>query len=126
MFIGLIIISIVAVLSGRDADFGKGGRDKEVFALGLPNATYDITSYYRDETLYVFSDMNAKEAKAYIQKIKDSGFTHDSFSDDDYNYTGTDEEGRTIVFDYDEETKMGTITAIKDKKTLEQKGEGQQ
>lgn len=127
VFIGLVIFSIVTALSGcgKDADFKKGEWSKEVmFGLDAPNAAYYPTAYSSYESQYSFSEMKAKDAKAYIQQIKDAGFTYGYLSFGDYSYTGTNKVGQTIMFDYDEETKSGTITAEKGKKPSGKKGEG--
>lgn len=83
----------------------------KMYGLDAPKAK--IESYVSSDgtTIYVFSEMKEKDAEAYINKIKEAGFTYSTFIIDDYSFTGTDKEGQTISFTYDKATGGGTIVA---------------
>lgn len=104
--------------SGKtEMQFEKAKWDKEkMHGLAAPKAKLDGLVTVNGASTYSFTEMNTKDALAYIQKIKDAGFTYNYVSIDEYNYTGSDSDGRMISFLYTKESKSGVITSAKDEK----------
>jgi hypothetical protein len=106
----------------KDKDGGKvkiGEAEWEkskMHGMDAPKAKLDSFISSNEGTSYMFSEMKDKDIDAYIEKIKKEGFTYNFVSVDEYNYTGTNEDGLIFSFSYDKETNSGMISATKGEK----------
>lgn len=106
-------------IKGEDGDI-EIGKSKwnvtKMYGLDAPKAKLESYVSSEDGTIYIFSEMKEKDAEEYINKIKAEGFTYSSVTVDDYSYTGTNKDGKTISFTYDSDSEGGTITAVQGEK----------
>lgn len=101
-------------IKGEDGDveIGKAKWDKsKMHGFSAPKAKLESYVSADGSTMYSFSKMKEKDAEAFINEIKESGFTYSTFEIDDLSFTGTNKDGKTISFTYDKETQGGTVVA---------------
>lgn len=91
----------------------KKWEKSEMHGLDAPKATIETSVLSTDGNMYGFSNMKEKDAKDYIENLKSEGFTYNSFTMDDYLYSGTNKEGLTINFSYDKDSETGSIMSAK-------------
>lgn len=118
-------VSIKDKEGGGELTIGSGAKwDKDkMFGLEAPKAKFDSFMSSNGGTTYIFSEMKEQDAKKYIEYLKKEGFTYNFFSVDEFTYSGTNEEGIGVTFNYDKDTKSGLIAAGQgDKPTGEETG----
>lgn len=97
----------------------------KMHGLSAPKAKLDTYVSTEEGSVYSFSDMKESDAEAYVEKIKQAGFTFDSVTLGDYSFTGTNADGLIISFIYDKESGAGSvISGIGDPPSGESDGEG--
>lgn len=105
---------------GNEVVLGEKKWEKsKMHGLEAPKAKVETSITSDEGTVYGFSEMKEKDAKKYIQKIKDAGFTYNSATFEDYIYSATNKDGLTISFMYDKETGSGTVVSGKGEKPSE-------
>lgn len=85
----------------------------KMHGLDAPKAKLETSISSNEGIMYGFSGMKESDAKSYIEKLKDEGFTFNSVTLEDYSFLGTNSEGLTISFMYNKEDGQGTIMAGK-------------
>lgn len=99
---------------GNDVVIGGKKWDKsKMHGLPAPKAKLETSIFSDDGAMYGFSEMKEKDAKNYIEDIKEAGFTYNSIVLDEYMYNGTNKDGLIINFAYDKESGSGSIMSGK-------------
>lgn len=115
-------------IQGEDGEIEIGKAKWEgskMYSLDQPKAKLESYVSADGTTMYSFSEMKGNDAEAYINKIKEAGFTYSTLVMDDYSFTGTNKEGQTISFTYDKGSGSGTIIAGQgEKPSDDDNGEG--
>ncbi len=108
-----------------DIKIGKAKWDgKKMYGLDAPKAELDSYVGTDEIDMYTFSGMKEKDAEAYIDKIKEAGFTYNSVIYEDSNYTGTNKDGIVFSFIYDKESGAGTVAVSQGEKPSEDDNNG--
>lgn len=107
------------IIKGGDKDGNEliiGAKEwnkSQMHGLSAPKAEIETSLVTDDGAMYGFSGMKEKDAKDYIEAIKEAGFTYNSVEFDDFMYTGTNKDGEIISFTYEKEDGTGTIVSSK-------------
>lgn len=99
-------------IKGEDGDIEIGKatwNTSKMYGLDAPKAKLDSYASSDGATMYIFSEMEEKDAAEYINKIKGAGFTYNTLVLDDYSFTGTNKQGQTVSFSFDKATGGGSI-----------------
>jgi hypothetical protein len=110
-------------IKGEDGDIEIGKTEwdgQKMYGLSSPDAKLDSYINVNDSFMYTFSEMKEDDAKKYIEKIKEAGFTYSTVIMNDYSFTGTNKDGKTVSFTYDKESRGGTIIAAQGEKPSEE------
>lgn len=109
-------------IKGEDGDIeiGKTKWDtSKMFGLDGPKANLESCVSADGGVIYSFSGMKEKDAEAYINKIKEAGFTYNTVILNDLSFSGTNKDGKTISFMYNENDGTGTVVAAQGEKPSE-------
>lgn len=107
-------------IKGESGEFVIGDTkwdNKKMHGFDAPKAKITSSVITDDGAMFTFTELKAKDADDYIDKIKKAGFTYNTFIIENSTYTGTNKDGLTMSFMYfkedDAATGDGTVISSK-------------